>query len=431
MVQKRWLYTAAACLVLFFWRSADWSAPSPTLRLRLERPTAERPTEPTELTVPPEVKVNEAFEQIRLARVPPAEELLTPPFAALPAARAPAENNGRTLVIVVGGPRAQEMDFIFVDTSREGPFRCFPDLPNVHYVHRPRVGLDICSYKTGLAIVPPGLYKYVVLMNGSVRGPFSHSSDFLKPFKDQLNARTPVVGTSVNCGPRLHVQSMFFMLNSELMNATLSCDIPHHGAAMRGPHGELNMSSNVLQAGYNLGATQLMWRHQDVTNNTVVRRTCYYVGSDPYAPGRDRDPITLKTKDIDPEDVIFFKTTRLVGQERLQNLTLEICTHVVLCIGAGLVGFQTRRLVMMNAGKAHCAVLPRLPTLASMGFEGSSEQVVLQLPPPFLCDPFEHVIVINLEDDRGKGRRDHMVREFEKAGVKKYNFFPAVDFKKE
>ena len=35
----------------------------------------------------------------------------------------------------------------------------------------------------GLAIVPPGLYKYVVLMNGSVRGPFSHSSDFLKPFK--------------------------------------------------------------------------------------------------------------------------------------------------------------------------------------------------------------------------------------------------------
>ncbi|CAK9099327.1 unnamed protein product [Durusdinium trenchii] len=325
MVQKRWLYTAAACLVLFFWRSADWSAPSPTLRLRLERPTAERPTEPTELTVPPEVKVNEAFEQIRLARVPPAEELLTPPFAALPAARAPAENNGRTLVIVafersprstknvefllqqvVGGPRAQEMDFIFVDTSREGPFRCFPDLPNVHYVHRPRVGLDICSYKTGLAIVPPGLYKYVVLMNGSVRGPFSHSSDFLKPFKDQLNARTPVVGTSVNCGPRLHVQSMFFMLNSvgtELMNATLSCDIPHHGAAMRGPHGELNMSSNVLQAGYNLGATQLMWRHQDVTNNTVVRRTCYYVGSDPYAPGRDRDPITLKTKARSPEPV--------------------------------------------------------------------------------------------------------------------------------
>lgn len=29
------------------------------------------------------------------------------------------------------------------------------------------------------------------------------------------------------------------------MNATLSCDIPHHGAAMRGPHGELNMSSNA------------------------------------------------------------------------------------------------------------------------------------------------------------------------------------------
>lgn len=30
-------------------------------------------------------------------------------------------------------------------------------------------------------------------------------------------------------------------------------------------------------------------------------------------------------------------------------------------------------------------------------------------------DPLEHVVVINLEDDRGKGRREHMIQQFQKV----------------
>ena len=61
---------------------------------------------------------------------------------------------------VVGGRRAKDIDFIFVDTSKKSHYKCFPQLPNVLYVHRERVGFDICSYKVGLAIAPPRSYKY-------------------------------------------------------------------------------------------------------------------------------------------------------------------------------------------------------------------------------------------------------------------------------
>ena len=82
---------------------------------------------------------------------------------------------------------------------------------------------------------------------------------------------------------RLHVQSMFFMMNSvgaELMNATLSCDIPNYHAAGSGPHGELNLSGNVLQAGFNLRAVQLLWRGMNVHNQSMLRRTCLMIADD-------------------------------------------------------------------------------------------------------------------------------------------------------
>lgn len=122
------------------------------------------------------------FDEIkRKARVPSADQLLSSPFSKSDLHeldRQPREGNGRTLMIVsferserslenveflmnqvVGGPRAKDIDFIFVDTSKQGPFKCFPEMPNVLYVHRARVGFDICSHKVGLALVPRGRYQ--------------------------------------------------------------------------------------------------------------------------------------------------------------------------------------------------------------------------------------------------------------------------------
>lgn len=101
-----------------------------------------------------------SFEELKLARVPSANELLTPTFTKEEIEkidREPHEGNGRTLMImaferadedrstknveflinqVVGGRRAKDIDFIFVDTSKKSHYKCFPQLPNVLYVHR-------------------------------------------------------------------------------------------------------------------------------------------------------------------------------------------------------------------------------------------------------------------------------------------------------
>lgn len=152
-------------------------------------PSAAIPATPTAPETPSErpawdpwANSDGSFDELKLARVPSANELLTPTFTKEEIEkidREPHEGNGRTLMImaferterstknveflinqVVGGRRAKDIDFIFVDTSKEGPYKCFPQLPNVMYVHRERVGFDICSYKVGLAIAPPGRYKY-------------------------------------------------------------------------------------------------------------------------------------------------------------------------------------------------------------------------------------------------------------------------------
>ena len=55
--------------------------------------------------------------------------------------------------------------------------------------------------------------------------------------------------------------------------------------------------------------------------------------------------ISRALQDIDPDDVLFYKTTRKVGQERLKNLTTlfdEECApraaRAVLASGEGLAG---------------------------------------------------------------------------------------------
>ena len=130
-------------------------------------------------------KVKSTFDEVKSARIPSRDELLNPEFSKLDIEKEPHEGNGRTLMIVafertpasminveflmrqvVGGPRARDLDFIFVDTSVKGPFECFPQLPNVLYVHRKRFGYDLCSHKFALAMVPSGRYKYHV--EGSV-----------------------------------------------------------------------------------------------------------------------------------------------------------------------------------------------------------------------------------------------------------------------
>lgn len=152
-------------------------------------------------------------------------------------------------------------------------------------------------------------------------------------------------------------------------------------------------------------------------------------------------------------------------------------SHLLVCVLCAMMGYQLRQMLTM--GKESCAVPMSLTSKVIKNFGWSTvreeslagsilnsqpdaeevtvdvdrpstsssqakpeedgsflqpvpeDQVPSKVPEPFFCDPLEHIVVINLEDDRGKGRREHMIQQFQKAGIEKYHFFPAVDFKKD
>jgi len=136
---------------------------------------------------------------------------------------------------------------------------------------------------------------------------------------------------------------------------------------------------------------------------------------------------------------------------------MRFVVNVAMCVMAALMGYQLRQLWSITQG----CKLPGFSLVSQVNVSANSnreptlgaetvrknktqewlpenflqpvdeEEVATKVPAPFYCDPFEHVLVINLEDDRGIGRRKHMMQQFKKAGIKKYNFFPAVDFKED
>ena len=54
---------------------------------------------------------------------------------------------------------------------------------------------------------------------------------------------------------------------------------------------------------------------------------------------------------------------------------------------------------------------------------------ILQLPTVLKCNPLEHILIINLEGQRGERRREHMKRELAKADLSGFFFWSAVDAK--
>jgi len=91
------------------------------------------------------------------------------------------------------------------------------------------------------------------------------------------------------------------------------------------------ISSDMRRAGYGIAALQKYWRGHDFQNRQHTIKRCKqfrditagkFLG-DPFFPWNDVDPVSLSLKNVDPEDVVMFKTNRQVSEERLATLTAE------------------------------------------------------------------------------------------------------------
>jgi hypothetical protein len=213
------------------------------------------------------------------------------------------------------------------------------DAPRVHVVVRENSGFDMCASRIvlerGLA-ARPGTYTHVVLMNGSVRGPFMPSYTTLTwvdAFQQFLVGNVRLVGTTINClsslhdstagFTSLHVQSMVLALDAEGARAVLPMLNCYATMVEAISHGEIGSSQALLAAGFGAAVLQASWRGfpvfaRDLASAEVARRCAAVLnetGGDPAAPGvyAGGEPHAL--------ELIFIKTNRNLDEAQLSHET--------------------------------------------------------------------------------------------------------------
>jgi len=213
------------------------------------------------------------------------------------------------------------------------------NLPRVHAVFRENSGFDICSSRIVIeyGLAPrSGTYTHLVLMNGSVRGPFLPSyvtKTWIDMFQQFLQNNVRLVGTTLHClsalydlkhgFTSLHAQSMVLALDAVGVQALLPVLKCYSDYTEAINHGEIGISQSILRAGYGLTALQGSWRGISIfekdLNSSEIKRRCGAIsentGGDPNFPGVYMDGT------VNPLEVIFIKTNRKLDPEILMHVT--------------------------------------------------------------------------------------------------------------
>ncbi|KAI3541512.1 hypothetical protein CSPX01_07600 [Colletotrichum filicis] len=116
-------------------------------------------------------------------------------------------------------------DFVFIFNGDANASTTIPDLPNISIVKRDNTCFDMGAI--GEVLRKDDLwkkYKRFITMNASIRGPFLpawSSSCWSDLYLSKVTETTKLVGMTLNCIPRLHVQSMIFATDDVGMSILL------------------------------------------------------------------------------------------------------------------------------------------------------------------------------------------------------------------
>ena len=214
-----------------------------------------------------------------------------------PASSPKSVDNGRVLVVYVwadtdiqavgnleffvryGIHPSQPADYYFVLQklrNRTVNESRLPTLPsNAHYVQHENECLDFGTFGWFLSsnIVKTNLYKYFIFMNASIRGPFLVSYfayEFMwwfTIFTKLLNDEVKLVGPTINCEHKPHVQSYLFVTDqvglsilTDKKRGVLSCKKDYGDAVF---NGEIGASQIILHANYQIASLQVKYQGVD------------------------------------------------------------------------------------------------------------------------------------------------------------------------
>lgn len=227
-------------------------------------------------------------------------------------------------------------DFIFILNGETSVGDLIPTgLENVKVIERENKCFDLGGM--GEVLRQDDLwkqYKRFITMNASVRGPFlpMYSSDCWSDiFLNRLSNTTKLVGTSINCQPTPHVQSMLWATDDVSMGILLNPDLAHsvgaedHWGTLSDPIGMSFCHETFFEAVHTeLGSTRLIVSQGYEVD---VLMTAYAPASslaDYCANGQFKDPLydgMYYGSNIHPYETVFMKANREIDPILLEKMT--------------------------------------------------------------------------------------------------------------
>ncbi|KAI3401043.1 hypothetical protein diail_752 [Diaporthe ilicicola] len=227
-------------------------------------------------------------------------------------------------------------DFVFIFNGETSAIDQLPQAPNVRIVKRDNNCFDIGAM--GEVLRQDDLwkkYKRFITMNASIRGPFFpvHSpSCWTDTFLNRINDKVKLVGTSLNCLPRVHLQSMLFatddvgmsiLLDPELALSASADDFwgtsedpvgfsPCFSTLKKAVHAEIGITPLIQSQGFDVDVVMTA-PHSAETFEAFCDRTG---GPDDFLY---KD--SYLGTNVHPYETVFMKANRDIDPIQLQRLT--------------------------------------------------------------------------------------------------------------
>ncbi|KAH8900804.1 hypothetical protein GQ53DRAFT_130926 [Thozetella sp. PMI_491] len=228
-------------------------------------------------------------------------------------------------------------DFVFIFNGPTNDSTLIPNLPNVEVIQRENTCYDLGSFGDVLRQGDRWKnYKHFVTMNASVRGPFF--PNFMKPcwtdmLAGRINDGIKLVGTTINCWPRPHLQSQMLATDdvgmSILLDPSLATSLQQEDKwggkddpvgltacfqnRNQAVHSEIGITGLITSQGYGVDVTLSAF---DVGSENL---TTYCTGEKSEA-----DPLVQGSYfggSIHPYEVVFMKTNRHITEATMDIMT--------------------------------------------------------------------------------------------------------------
>ncbi|KAF8862970.1 hypothetical protein BDZ45DRAFT_645212 [Acephala macrosclerotiorum] len=228
-------------------------------------------------------------------------------------------------------------DFLFVFNGNTTVEALIPDKPNIKIIHHENECFDLGTI--GAVLSKDSFwkgYKRFITLNASIRGPFlpaySSGSCWSDIFFDRLSDKIKMVGTSVNCKPSPHVQSMLLATDSIGMSILLNPSLAHsikkpdffgtvedptgftpcYDTMMHAIHGELGLTDLIQSQGYEVDALLAAYQsHLTPANYCFENKS----PEDILYEGR------YYGSNVHPYELVFIKANRNIDPNLLEKMT--------------------------------------------------------------------------------------------------------------